>query len=301
MDISVIIPIYNVETYIEDCLKSVVCQSCLDKGLQLECILTDDCGIDKSLVICEQFVADYKGTISFSILHHDHNRGLSAARNTGMDVAKGEFVFFLDSDDKISSDCLEKLYLKAKETDADVTYGSYETFGSEQKQYTSKGVPFVTAWNKLCRRSFLQNNNIQFIEGLIHEDCPWSFEIECKGAKLAHITDITYYYLVREGSLQTGRDFNKHFDAYMCILQAYADIIAINGLDDKYVWWFEKQKALYFDMTVSSGTSKQRRKMYHLIRGLNPKSHENKADWHYFVPECIGITLYKEFYKYHLC
>lgn len=301
MDISIIIPIYNVETYIEDCLKSVVAQSCSEKGVQLECIIVDDCGTDQSIAICERFVSDYNGSILFHILHHDHNRGLSAARNTGMEIAQGEYVYFLDSDDKITPDCLEKLYAKAKETDADVTFGSYETFGGENKQYIAEDYPFVTAWNKLCKRTFLQDNNIQFIEGLIHEDCPWSFEIECKGAKFAHIQDITYLYLVREGSLQTGKDFNKHFEAYMQILKTYATIIAETGQSEIYVHWLERQKSLYFGMTESSGTLADCKKMYHLIRSIGPKLHENKADWHYFMPEFLGYFWCKKFYKYHLC
>lgn len=300
MTISVIIPIYNVEQYILDCLQSVANQSCLAKGVKVECILVDDCGNDRSMEICERFVED-SGAIEFHILHHDHNRGLSAARNTGMMVAQGEYVFFLDSDDKISSDCLERLYAKAKESGADVTFGSYETFGCENEKHITNGKPYITAWNKLCKRSFLRDNNIQFVEGLIHEDCPWSFEVECKGAKFAYIPDITYHYLIREGSLQTGKDFNKHFEAYLQILQIYADIIASTGRDAQYVHGFEKQKALYFGMTIDNGISAQCRQMYKLVRTLNPKLHQNKADWHYYMPECIGYLWYKRFFNYHLC
>lgn len=261
----------------------------------------DDCGRDNSIDICEHFIKNYSGPISFRILHHDHNRGLSAARNTGMEVAESKYIYFLDSDDKITPDCLEKLYAKALESDADVTFGSYETFGCENRKYITDGSPYVTAWNKLCKRSFLLDNHIQFIEGLIHEDCPWSFEVECKGAKFAHVPDITYLYLVREGSLQTGKDFNKHFEAYMQILQEYARIIAETSLAKRYVWWFEKQKALYFGMTLDNGTSAQCKKMYRLIRTLYPKLHQNKADWHYYATESLGFVMYKKFYKYHLC
>lgn len=301
MDISIIVPIYNVEAYITDSLKSVTAQTCLTQGVQVECILVDDCGSDRSMAICEQFLGEYDGPINFRILNHEHNRGLSAARNTGMEAATGEYVFFLDSDDKIISDCLEKLYAKALESDADVTFGSYETFGCENKKYITDGNPYVTAWNKLCKRMFLQTNNIQFVEGLIHEDCPWSFEVECKGAKFAHVPDITYLYLVREGSLQTGKDFNKHFEAYMHILQEYARIIAETGHGGKLLGWFERQKALYFTMTLSDGTFVQCSKMYGLIRGLAPKPSFSKADAHYYVPIFVGFSLYKKFHKYHLC
>lgn len=305
--ISVIIPIYNVEAYIEDCLKSVASQTCLKQGVQVECILVDDCGTDNSISIAEAIInrinenEDKNENLTFKLLHHNHNRGLSAARNTGMEVAQGEYVFFLDSDDKITPDCLEKLYAKALDTDADVTFGSYKTFGCENKQYITNGAPYVTAWNKLCKRTFLQSNNIQFIEGLIHEDCPWSFEIECKGAKFAHVPDITYLYLVREGSLQTGKDFNKHFEAYMLILQEYARIITSSGQKAKHLYWFELQKALLFSMTLSSGTPEMCKQMYLLIRRLEPKPLFSKADSHYYLPSRLGFVLYKKFHKYYMC
>lgn len=292
--ISVIIPVYNVEQYVGAALRSVLDQSYKD----VEVIVVDDCGMDASMAVVEQLAA---GNPCVRILHHDHNRGLSAARNTGMAVAGGEYVFFLDSDDKLTPDCLAKLHAKARETDADVTMGSYETFGGENKKYVADDTPFVTAWNKLCKRAFLQDHGIRFVEGLIHEDCPWSFEVECKGATFAYVTDITYLYLVREGSLQTGKDYSKHFEAYMRILQIYADVMAATGCADRYVHWLERQKALWFGMTMEAGTPGQCRQMYALIRSLKPHLHENKADWHYLVPACLGYPMYRRFFRYHLC
>ena len=103
----------------EKCLRSVMDQT-LTQGV--ECILVDDCGGDNSMGIAESFLAEegYRvceyGTLvsnqsplTFRILHHDHNRGPSAARNTGMEVAKGKYIYFLDSDDWIISDCLEQM------------------------------------------------------------------------------------------------------------------------------------------------------------------------------------------------
>ena len=102
--ISIIIPIYNVEPYIEDCLQSVMRQTY--RGM-MECILVDDCGTDNSMKVAEQLIKIYNGPIDFKVLHHEHNRGLSAARNTGIDAACGDYVYFLDSDDWISDDCFE--------------------------------------------------------------------------------------------------------------------------------------------------------------------------------------------------
>ena len=106
MKVSIIIPVYNVAPYIKDCLMSVMRQTYA--GL-VECIVVDDCGTDESIAVAERLIAEYKGPIRFEILHHDHRRGLSAARNTGMHKATGEYIFFIDSDDEITEDCLEKM------------------------------------------------------------------------------------------------------------------------------------------------------------------------------------------------
>jgi len=96
MKVSIIIPLYNVKKYISDCLLSVARQTFRGK---IECIIVDDCGTDNSVTLAEQFIAGYDGPIEFTMCHHNHNRGLSAARNTGIDVATGDYIYFLDSDD----------------------------------------------------------------------------------------------------------------------------------------------------------------------------------------------------------
>ena len=88
--ISVIIPIYNVSDYVERCVKSVMGQTFQD----FECILVDDASPDDSILRCERLIADYHGSIRFRILHHEHNRGLSAARNTGTEAATGDYILY---------------------------------------------------------------------------------------------------------------------------------------------------------------------------------------------------------------
>lgn len=92
MDISVIVPIYNVENYILECLQSVAAQT---KTKNVECILVDDCGTDNSVKVAEQFISAYKGDISFALFHHSENKGLSAARNTGIKNARVSTCFSL--------------------------------------------------------------------------------------------------------------------------------------------------------------------------------------------------------------
>ena len=94
--VSIVIPVYNVEPYIEECLQSVMRQSY--RG-EIECILIDDCGTDNSMGIAVQLIEEYNGPIDIKVMHHEHNQGLSAARNTGIDAACGDYIYFLDSDD----------------------------------------------------------------------------------------------------------------------------------------------------------------------------------------------------------
>ena len=109
--VSVIIPIYEVSDYVERCIRSVIGQSYSD----IECIIVDDATKDDSIVKCERLIEEYDGPIRFRVLHHEVNRGLSAARNTGTEEATGEWIYYLDSDDEITPDCLEKLMSIAQE------------------------------------------------------------------------------------------------------------------------------------------------------------------------------------------
>lgn len=214
--ISIVIPVYNVAEYIAGCLQSVMRQTYSGK---IECILVDDCGSDDSIAIAEQLIADYQGSISFRILHHERNRGLSAARNTGTDVATGDYIYYLDSDDYISDDCIDKMVAPLQKREYDMVIGNYETFGDYQVQsllfetqnelignklifheLAERQLP-VTAWNKLCKLSFIKNHNIDFLEGQLHEDDLWTYKICISAEQIAIQHDVTYYYRQRGNSI----------------------------------------------------------------------------------------------------
>ena len=105
MKVSIIIPIFKVEKYIKRCLESVVSQDYSD----IECILVNDCSPDDSFSIAKDFVDNYTGHISFSLVSHNINKGLSEARNTGINQSKGDYIYFLDSDDAIPNDAISNL------------------------------------------------------------------------------------------------------------------------------------------------------------------------------------------------
>ncbi len=220
MTISVVIPVYNVELQIADCLQSVMNQTwCGD----IECIVIDDCGTDKSMSIAKKMIGEYSGDISFHIISHEKNLGLSAARNTGIKTAKGDYVFFLDSDDCITADCLALLSEPLRNFKYDFVIGDYNLNGidigypkltlSEGTVFSSRRIMetlsdsrdgwYVMAWNKLCNIDFLRKHRIYFEEGILHEDELWSCILSYYAESMYVVKSKTYRYFVRNNSIIT--------------------------------------------------------------------------------------------------
>ena len=225
--VSVIIPVYNVSSYIERCIHSVINQTYTD----FECILVDDCGTDDSMAICERMIAEYEGNIRFHIIHHEHNRGLSAARNTGTDSATGDYILYLDSDDAITPDCIEKLIAPILDDDSvEMVMGNadwmYEASVSQSPQvskhenedlrdneairhcFFDRKCIEKAAWNKLISRNFINNHGLSFKEGVLWEDTLWMFYVMKHLNHMCLIKDITYLYTKRLGSITTNTDID---------------------------------------------------------------------------------------------
>ena len=215
--VSIIIPIYNVEPYIAECLQSVMHQTY--QG-QIECIVVDDCGTDRSIEVAEKMIAEYVGPIEFKVLHHKLNRGLSAARNTGLEVATGEYLFFLDSDDYLSEDCLEVLTQPLTENTYDMVLGDCELtdnphgisymcratgpiIGNETifKEFYVDRPLFIMVWNKLFKASLCKEHDLWFLEGQIHEDDLWTYKTSLCLESLYVQNVKTYVYRIRPGAI----------------------------------------------------------------------------------------------------
>lgn len=225
MKISIIIPVYNVAEYIEECLNSVIAQTYMG---DMECLIVDDCGTDNSIAIAERIIQNYHGNIKFQILHHDYNRGLSAARNTGIKASTGDYVYFLDSDDSIIPECLQlivdilKKYPDSEivQAGAIVTDKNFEWLDIKKKELPEfsndknwikttmlgRDIIPITAWNKLIKKEIITNNNLFFKEGIIHEDVHWNFFVAKRITQLAICCHNTYNYNVRPGSIMTAKN-----------------------------------------------------------------------------------------------
>ena len=226
--LSLIIPVYRVAPYVERCLKTVMSQT-YD---HFECILVDDASPDDSIARCERMIADYEGNIQFRILHHEQNQGLSAARNTGIDAATGDYILFIDSDDMITDDCVEKLMAPVMaDPSIEMVYAAYmkfadngqmhqpKIFARERAEYkTQREVRdyfldhrrlFVNAaWNKLTSRDFINRHGLRFREGQLWEDALWTFFEMKHLSHLVFIPDVTYFYYQRPDSITfaTGKE-----------------------------------------------------------------------------------------------
>lgn len=229
MMVSIIVPVYNVAPYIEDCLRSVMRQTY--QG-DMECLLVDDCGTDDSISIAERLIREYnlneeRRGIRFRFLQHERNRGLSAARNTGVEAAEGDYVYFLDSDDEITDDCINLLMAEAeKHPEVEMVQGNElslpirvsDRMTVKRRQHVAKAMTNdevrrcffelnqmkIMAWNKLLKREFLAKHDIGFEEGVLFEDIPWSFQLLKHLERVRFVESVTYLYKRREGSIQTG-------------------------------------------------------------------------------------------------
>ena len=195
---SVIVPVYNVEQYLDKCLASILGQTYKD----FECIVVDDGSPDNSSAIIDKYV---KQDQRFKVIHQQ-NMGLSAARNAGLDIAKGDYIAFIDSDDYIADDYLEKFALKIASTDADIVIcGFINVFKDYQKTvcFEAPSTEVIKQniladiwpsfpWNK-CYKKYLFEN-IRFPVGKIFEDLLTIPELCLRAKTIVCIPDNLYYY-----------------------------------------------------------------------------------------------------------
>lgn len=234
--VSIIVPVYNVEKYIERCARCVFEQTYSN----LEIIFVDDCTPDNSIGVLKQVMEEYpERKAQVKILKHDHNRGLSAVRNTGMDAATGEYIYFLDSDDAITEDCIEALVKPLEKQKYDFVIGNVRLvdFPNPEKipHLTAEERPVIgndnilaayndarwysMAWNKLARRKYLVDNELYFKEGLIHEDELWSYQLSVTAKSMYVVRKDTYIYYNRPGSIMTTQRKEREVESFKTIVE----------------------------------------------------------------------------------
>ena len=210
--VSIIVPFHNVEQYISQCIESLIHQTLQD----IEIICIDDASDDKSVEIVESYI---NNDSRIKLLHTGSMSGQSYARNMGLEIAKGEYVGFVDSDDWVEAEMFEKMYKKAAYEQTDITmcmaklYDDKEGTTYTDDYYSLKSLEKfgdkifnaneskdeilninVVLWNKIYKRTFLQINKAKFANGYIYEDLLFFFETYIKAEKINIVWEYLYYY-----------------------------------------------------------------------------------------------------------
>lgn len=218
--VSVIIPVYNTEKYIEKCLESVICQTLSD----IEVICVDDVSEDSSSGVIKKYIEQDNRIRYF---RNQKNEGLSFCRNLGISKARGKYIQFLDSDDFLMPDALESLWTAAEKNQLDVLVTDHETkfevadkvdaarFDERLCGKVMDGKSMfiresvydsivVTAWSHFVKLDFLIKNTITFYEGIYHEDHLYSYYLRLYAKRIMAVNKKTYVYRIREHSIMTS-------------------------------------------------------------------------------------------------
>lgn len=226
--VSVIVPVYNVEKFIDKCLNSLVNQTLKE----IEIIVVNDGSPDNSQKIIDKYVKKYPEKVQSFI---KENGGQGSARNLGMEKAKGEYIGYVDSDDFVEKDMYKKLYNKAKENNYDIVVcGNYNV----SEDYQNKNIDAfinnyntdleniffgkMAVWNKIYKRDILIKNKLEFKEKVWYEDLAFTLKAIMNSNTFAFIDEPLYDYLIREGSTMNNSNVQRNLE----ILDAFNDILS---------------------------------------------------------------------------
>ncbi|WP_455668382.1 glycosyltransferase family 2 protein [Phocaeicola sp.] len=230
--ISVIIPVYNVEKYIERSVHSLLGQT-LQNGI--EYIFINDCTPDNSIQILQNVIKEYPmRKKDIHIINHNENCGSAAARNTGLKYAKGNYIIYCDSDDWIEADMYETLYNEAVKEDADLVgcdfeevFGSYIKYNKQNLNYDGKNCLYKllsgelhgSTCNKLVKRSIYQENDITFIDGInMWEDIIVSIKLFYFSKRIVYIPHAYYHYIRYNDNSYTNKLSQSALDNLMAAI-----------------------------------------------------------------------------------
>lgn len=291
-EISVIVPVYNVEKYLKKCLLSIKAQT----FESYEVILVEDGSTDNSKNIVQEFVSCNSEKFKLFL---QENKGLSGARNTGMQYASGKYICFIDSDDTVEPDFLAKLYQKTIDTDADMVFCAFRSVDEQgnciQNIYESVVEPneitnikskkelFLiqnAAWNKLYKRQIIEENNLSFTEGVWYEDIRFTKKYLLFAEKCVYCDDILYNYLQRSGSIMSSMKSERNIEI-LDALKEVEDFYAEYNLWEDFKDEIEilAIEHIYISALVRLIRAKERKQML-VIRGkfleLYPDYKDNK-------------------------
>lgn len=235
--ISVIVPVYNAEKYLKQCVDSVLAQTYKN----IEIILVDDGSSDSSGKICDEYV----GKFPFIRTFHKENGGASSARNYGLREAKGTYLYFLDSDDWLVDSALEKMIVCAADNQAELVFIEAQTVdenGNEVKgkydyhKHYSSGAPYLIMEEMMENKEFhvgtpfffikkevFTKNGLQFKEGIMYEDMMMAYQLFSTATRCAHVHEYVYIRRYRANSVMTSAKTEKN---YVSAATVYREVAA---------------------------------------------------------------------------
>lgn len=228
--VSIVVPIYNVEIYLTKCIDSIINQTYQN----LEIILVNDGSTDKCFDICEE----YKDTDERIKVINKENGGLSEARNYGIDIAKGEWITFVDSDDYVHPEMIESMVSLAKSKNGDIIIcGHFKVFEDNLQEIRNDGN--ITsydgqealgkiledreinsfAWDKIYKRNLFEN--LRYPKGRIFEDTAFTYKLFEKAHKVVSINKAYYYYVMRETSLSNTKNIKRSYHNFLAFYERF--------------------------------------------------------------------------------
>ena len=248
MKISVIVPVYNVEAYLPGCLESILANDTAD----CELILVDDGATDSSGAICDEYAAKYPELVR---VIHQANGGLGAARNTGIEAARGDYLLFVDSDDTVAPDTLSRLSEEIDKTHADMYVFSFryvsetgEERPAEPRSTRVDGTPLTLAdapellldppmaWIRLCRAALFRETGLRFPGRVWYEDLCTTPSLLLAAGSIVQLPDPLYGYLLRSGSIMRSSNLKRNLEILNALDMARAPFDEA-GCAERYEPW----------------------------------------------------------------
>lgn len=239
--VTISVPLFRCEEFLGKCLESIRMQTYPN----IEVTLINDQSPDNSVQIATDFIDKYQ--LRWTVIHLEQNSGLSVVRNKGIETACGKYLFFLDSDDYITPDCIASLVEISEKTGAEMTVAQLECeqlqtglkstcipIRSNDKiidgnraimEAFARGELVTYAVNKLLRTEFLRQNEVWFVPGLFAQDELWTFHLMLKIKKLAILKKNTYTYVLHDKSVIHNRN-RRHFDNWATIVSHFSRALA---------------------------------------------------------------------------
>lgn len=297
--VSVVVPIYNVEKYLSYCIETLINQTYSN----LEIILVNDGSTDSSGMICEE----YKNKDNRVFVIHKENGGLSDARNVGLKYSKGKYILFIDSDDYVKLNMVEKLFDSCKKNQSDIGICYFEKVFDDSIQtnnvesatgdeYIISGRDIIskiyhgdgsqiafTAWNKMYKRELFTANNIIYPVNRYHEDTFITYQLLFNAKKVSVVTEVLYYYRIRPTSIMTS------------LLTLKRVIDSIDAYVSSIEFFFQNNDEELLELALNCYFMKTLRFYFQEVRTVERKS--RKLSIKYVLK--VYKNIWEQYYKYY--